>query len=375
MKNSDGSTYFLPRTIASVVPFFTYYRQDWFEAQGIAEPKTIDELNEALAKIKKAYPDASPITVGLGGFEWMFKDLGTSFGCSVGSWVPDAKDPGKIVPSFGSKEQEDYFFWLQDLRRKGLLDPEVGVNPDVSHGKQKFMSGRAAAYPGGYPDFIEISSALKKSDPNAKVGIISPLTGPTGIKGGTRTVYPVDRGIYFSSKSDKTKDFFTFLEWWLTAGTQFRRYGVEGKTYKVVDGKNVSIPDAEREDAYKATQIEPLTFIDLPQEQLDFENWRGSFQGAGIEDKFDYWVGKFNEYSAVRFPDYLSPTVVSQTNKEIGAQIWEGAMAPAYGSVLLDTKTDKAAYEAAYKKWLDQGGSKIIDEINAAQTDKSKPNY
>lgn len=373
MKNSDGSTYFLPRTIASVVPFFTYYRLDWFEAKGIAEPKTIDELNAALTKIKQEYPKVVPITVGTGGTEWMFKDLGTAFGCSVGSWVPD--NTGKIVPSFGTKEQEDYFFWLQDLRRNGLLDPEVGVNPDVSHGKQKFMSGRAAAYPGGYPDFIEITSALKKSDPNAKVGIMSPLTGPTGIKGGTRTVYPVDRGLYFNAKSDKVKDFFTFLEWWLTEGTDFRRYGVEGKTYKVENGKKVSIPDAEREEAYKSTQIEPLCFIDLPAEQLDFENWRASFKGAGIEDQFDYWVNKFNEYMAVRYPDYLSPTVISQTNKEIGAQIWEGAMASAYGSVLLDTKADRKTYEAAYQKWLEQGGSKIIDEINAAQTDKSKPNY
>ncbi len=377
MRNpDDGKIYFLPRSIASDVPFFTYYRKDWFDAQGIAEPTTIDELNQALEKIKNAYPSAVPMTVGMGGFEWMFKDLGTSFGCTVGGWVPSADDANTIVPAFLSAEQKSYFFWLQDLRKGGLLDPEVGINPDTNHGKAKFMAGTAAAYPGGYPDFIEITAALKKTDPSAEVAIMAPLTGPTGIQGGTRTSYPVDRGMYFSVKSEVTEEFFDFLEWWFTDGTDFRRYGVEGEMYTVTDGKKVSIPDADRKDDFKSPQLEPLNFMGLVEEELDFEGtWRPAFVSNGIEDKFDYWLAKFQKYCEVRYPDYLSPTVQSKTNAELGAQIWESTMSTAYGAVLLDVNGTEAQYDEQAKAWLAQGGQAIIDEFNAAQADKSKPNY
>lgn len=377
MRNpEDGKLYFLPRTIAADVPFFLYYRKDWFDAQNIAEPTTIEELNQALDTIKNAYPDVSPITVGMGGFSWMYKDLATSFGCTIGGWVASPEDPDKIVPSNITKEQEDFYFWLQDLRKNGWLDPEVGINPDANHGKQKFMAGKAAAYPGGYPDFIEISAALKKSDPDAVVGIMQPLTGPTGIKGGTRTSYPMDRGMYFSSEFGDIEGFFDFLEWWLTDGTTFRRYGVEGEMYNVVDGKIVTIPDDQRKEDYKATQIEPLSFFNLKEEELDFENtWKPSFESNGIADTYEYWYDSFMAYCENRFPDYLSPTVVSPTNVDIGAQIFESTLSGAEGSILLDTKGTREEWQKQVQAWLDQGGSKIIDEINAGQASKSKPTY
>lgn len=377
MRNpADGKLYFLPRTIAADVPFFLYYRKDWFDAQNIAEPTTIDELNEALDTIKNAYPEVSPITVGMGGFSWMYKDLATSFGCTIGGWVASEEDPDRIVPSHITKEQEDFYFWLQDLRKNGWLDPEVGINPDANHGKQKFMAGKAAAYPGGYPDFIEISAALKKSAPDAVVGIMQPLTGPGGIEGGTRTSYPMDRGMYFSNDFDDMEGFFDFLEWWLTDGTTFRRYGVEGEMYNMEDGKIVPIPEDQRKEDYKATQTEPLTFFNLKEEELDFENtWKPSFVSNGIEDTYDYWYDSFMAYCKNRFPDYLSPTVVSPTSVEIGAQIFESTISTAEGSILLDTKGTREDWEKQVQAWLDQGGNKIIEEINAGQTDKSKPSY
>lgn len=377
MRNpADGMIYFLPRTIASDVPFFTFYRKDLFDAQNIEEPKTIEELEAALVIIKNEYPDIVPITVGMGGLEWMYKDIATSFDTTVGGWVPSDTDINTIVPSNITENYQDFIFWLQNLRRQGLLDAEAGINPDVNFGKNKFKAGQAAAYPGGYPDFIEISVALAQIDPSAEVAILPALVGPDGVQGGTRTSYPVDRGMYFSTASDVIEEFFDFLEWWLTDGSTFRLYGVEGEQYTIEDGEYIRLPETEVKDDFKSTQIEPLTFIGLPEEQLDWEGyWRPVFETSGIGEKFDYWHARFMEYCQVRFPDYLSPTVRSETSIEIGGQIYEATIGSVYGSVFLDISGTREQYQTQVDEWLNRGGKTIIEEINAVQTDKSKPTY
>jgi putative aldouronate transport system substrate-binding protein len=375
MQNENGEIFFFPFSIHPIVPFFTFYRADWFEESGIAEPTTIQELEQGLEKIKASKPDVVPMTVGLGGTEWMFKDLGTSFGNAAGGWMPSPEDPDQIVPSHMNPANIEYMFWLQDLKKRGLLDQEAGVNPDPAFGKQKFMTGRAAAYPGGYPDYLELLNAFK-GDSSAKIGILAPLKGSGG-QGGTRTVFPVDRGFYISAQTSDPEGIFRFLEWTLTEGQgdDFRRYGIEGKTYTVVDGKKVGIPEGEREADYAGSQIEPLKFLDPIDEKMNWDDWKTSFESQGFGEHFDYFKTSFEQYSDNQFPDYLNPTVFSPTNAEKGGILWEDYMAQMYGSILLDMNITRDNYNEALNKWLTNGGDKIIQEINDLQPDKSKPDY
>ncbi len=375
MKNEKGDIYFFPFSIYPIVPFFTFYRADWFEEAGIAEPTTIKELEAALETIKASKPDVVPMTVGLGGTEWMFKDLGTSFGNAAGGWMPSPENPDQIVPSHMNPANIDYMFWLQDLKKRGLLDQEAGVNPDPSFGKQKFMTGRAAAYPGGYPDYLELLNAFK-NDSTAKIGIMAPLEGPGG-QGGTRTVFPVDRGFYISAEAGDPEGIFRFLEWTLTEGQghDFRRYGIEGKTYKVVDGKKTSIPEAEREPDYVSSQIEPLKFLDPIDEKVNWDDWKANFESQGFSEFYDYFKTSFEEYSINQFPDYRNPTVFSPTNADKGGMLWEDYMGQMYGSILLDMNINRDNYNEALNNWLSNGGDKILQESNELQSDKSKPDY
>jgi len=375
MKDEKGDIYFFPFSIHPIVPFFTFYRADWFEEAGIAEPTTIEELEQGLEAIKAAKPDAVPMTVGMGGAEWMFKDLGTSFGNAAGGWMPSPDNPDQLVPSHMNPANIDYMFWLQDLKRRGLLDQEAGVNPDPSFGKQKFMTGRAAAYPGGYPDYLELLNAFKQ-DASARIGIMAPLEGPGG-QGGTRTVFPVDRGFYFSAQASDPEGIFRFLDWTLTEGKgdDFRRYGLEGKTYKVVDGKKVVIPDGEREADYVSSQIEPLKFLDPIDEKVNWDDWQNNFESQGFGDRFEDFKAKFEQYAVHQYPDYRNPTVFSPTNAEKGAILWEDYMAQMYGSILLDLNINRDTYMKALEQWLSNGGEQIVKEYNELQPDKSKPDY
>jgi len=378
MRNEDGHIYFLPNTTSSEIPFFMYYRKDWFDELGIAEPTTIAELEAALEKIKTEMPDVIPMTVGLGSSRWMFKDVGTAFGAVINSWQPSKDDPNTLMPSFMTEEQKDYIFWLQDMYARELLDQDADLNPDTSHGKNKFMSSRAACYPGGYPDMLELYAALQQSDPEAEIGIMGPFTGPTGIEGGLRVNFPVDRGMYFNAQLSpaKIKAIFDFLEWTLTEGFNLCYYGIEGKMCtKNADGSFSKIPNSMREDAYKSTQIEPLGFLNHQDYLVDFKDYQSQFEMLGIGDKYQYWYDEFQDYCSNKFYDYLVPTVKSETNIRIGSQLEENYLNQTMASVILDHNVTRAFYDRAAQAWLKNGGQDIMNEFNAAQKDKSKPNY
>jgi ABC-type glycerol-3-phosphate transport system substrate-binding protein len=374
MADDKGDIYFIPNLIYPVVPFFINYRADIFDKLGIAEPTTVAELEAALEKIKDSGLNVVPLTHGNTVPFWAAKDLGTSFG-TVSGWAPSKEDPNTIVPPEMQEEHLDFKFWLQDLKKRGLFDEEAGVNPDASFGETKFKAGKAAVILGG--NLQSLYTDLKKTVPEADIKIMSPLEGPNGQKGGTRVVFPQDRGFYINAKAeDKAGEFFKFLNWTLTDGRDFRRYGIEGKTYTVdPEGRKVPIPDEQREDAYKGPQIEPLKFIDPMSEKLDWQAQELSFIGVGIQDKFAYFKSMFEKYAATPYNEYKDPTVTSPTNAEIGPQIWEDYMAKVDGSILTDMKLTKEAYKAARQKWLDAGEQKVIDEVNELQSDKSEPNY
>ena len=126
-----------------------------------------------------------------------------------------------------------------------------------------------------FNQFTGYYTSLMENDPDAKIGIIGPLTGPDGTQGGTRISFPMDRGYYFSSTAQDLDGIMAFLNWSLTDGNDFRKWGVEGKTYTVDEnGVKHSIPDTEREADWVSAQIEPLTFVHVPEDNFSWTTTR-----------------------------------------------------------------------------------------------------
>lgn len=371
----DGHIYFLPNTCVAEMPFFVYYRQDWFEELNLPEPETIEDLEAALEKIQTEMPNVTPMTVCAGATAWICKDLATSFGATVSGWTPDSE--GNIVPDYLSEESRDFAFWLQDMQNRGLLDKEADVNPDLTFGEQKFKTSRAAVIAGVFNQFTTYYTELAKNDPDAKIGILSPLTGPAGIKGGTRISFPMDRGYYIAASCQDVDGIMRFLSWTLTDGNDFRKWGIEGKTYTTdADGNKASIPDTEREADYKSSQIEPLTFVHKPEDNFSWDDYQRNFDAIGCGDYLEYFKTKWEEYCANKYYDYLNPTVVSPTNVEIGAQLGESYLTSYwYSGIITNPAITREEFAGAVEQWKQAGGQQIIDEINELQPNKSKPTY
>lgn len=371
----DGHIYFIPQTCVAEMPFFVYYRQDWFEQLGIEEPTTVEELEAALETIHAEMPDVVPLTSAAGSTAWLGKDLATAFGCTVSGWTPDAD--GNLQPDYCTDEAMDFAFWLQDMQARGLLDADCGVNPDVTFGEQRFKTGRAAVILGVFNQISGYLTELDQNDPAAKIGIIGPLTGPDGTQGGTRVSFPVDRGYYFSSKAENLDGIMQFLAWSLGGGNDFRKYGIEGKTYTVdANGNKISIPDTEREADYVNSQIEPLTFVHRPEDNFNWDDYKLMFETIGHADFFDLFQEKWNAYCAVKYYDYKNPTIFSDINNDIGAQLSEAYLSGYWwDGIITNPKVTREEVAQAVADWKEAGGQSIIDEFNALQADKSQPNY
>lgn len=368
LKNADGTSYFIPSLIWPQVPFFMFYRADLLEAAGIAEPTTLEQFVSTLAEVKRAYPDHIPFTIG---YEWHTKELATSFGVSKSGWEPSPNDLNRLDPWFVKEQEIELYFWLQDLHRQGLLDPDYGVNKEPNLSTNKFKSDKAVFAVENWAVFPDLVANLKKSAAKGKVGVLDPLEE----RGGSRPVFPIDRGFYISATMENPDGFFDFLEWSLTEGSDFRRFGIEGKTYTIVDGRKAPIPDTERDKAYQQPQLEPLGFIGPFSEKLDWEQLELSYAAAELGEEFGYVRGKFDTYMRNEYPDFRNPTVLSPTEAADGTRLTQDYLQKVTESCIINHDITRADWATAVEKWKAAGGAKIIDEVNQLQTDKSRPNY
>ncbi|MFF2480326.1 extracellular solute-binding protein [Paenibacillus sp. NPDC058071] len=377
LTDKEGNIYFLPNTLNPHVAFLTYYRQDWFEQLNIPEPKTIDELVAALQKFKDTPIGGQkkiPLTVS---DNWTFKEIATSFGASLNGWQPSKDDPNKLVPSYMAEEQQAFFEWEQSLSKNGLVDPDLIVSPNASKSEDKFKAGSAAVLISHYNNYPTIVNELRKTEPNAKVGIISPLEGPTGIKGGIRSLLPIDRGFYISAKAKDPDGIFRYLEWELTEGHNMMKYGVEGKNYEVKDGKIYPFPEDKIPDEYKRPQMEPFWTLTPFSDSgsVDWEYNKDWMESLGVSELYDLYKSKYEEYTAIEYPDYRNPFIPSETDSKIGAKIYEDNLNSIVKGFVINHKQTLVDWNKQVEAWLNAGGSQIIDEVNANQTDKSKPSY
>jgi putative aldouronate transport system substrate-binding protein len=198
---------------------------------------------------------------------------------------------------------------------------------------------------------------------------------PFNETGGNRMVLPVDRGFYISSRMKDPDRFFEFLNWTLTDGTTLRRYGIEGKMYKAVGGEKVPIAEVEREAKYKGPQLEPVQFLGPFSEKLDWDGIKLNYDANKLPQELAYIKEKFATYTAKYHVDYRDVMAYSETESKKGQQIYEDYLKQTVDASIIDHKTTRQTWMTAVDKWRKAGGDAIIEEVNAAQKDKSKPNY
>jgi len=146
--------------LGSSSTMFVYYNATYFAKAGIAKvPSTTAELIDAAAKLKKAYPDKVPFTIGLKD-SWFNGDVFALLANQVEKGLVEKADAGQIKwtdPRFVKALTN-----LKDLVAKGLIDKNsVGVAVyEDSIGM--LMDGKAAMHVNGGWNVGNLSNAKAK---------------------------------------------------------------------------------------------------------------------------------------------------------------------------------------------------------------------
>jgi len=342
------------------------YRADWLDKLGLKPPQTLDEFYEALKAIATKDPDGNGKndTYGLtsaknGAVVPTFDFIFYAYGLQNGDWALDEK--GNVIPKFEHPSFKKGMTFLKKLWDEKLIEPEYMLN-DTQMKEQKFYQSKV-----GFMDaplfrhVNRIETSLQKLNPNGKLGFAAPPAGPEGTRGmsaapKTGLFTAITKGSKNPEKAAKFIEFMLSKE-----GRDLLQLGIEGVHY-TKDGDKIVYNEEERaKDSFASggwahplawgSVVWPLTENYLPQTEPQADRAKDSVRLASENMKPN--LVKLRTPAEIEFSGVVN---------ELYYQYFTNMM---IGKLDIDTGVAELG-----KKWREQGGSKILEEVNQAFKDK-----
>ena len=243
MRSGDGNYYDIAPIIVEsshTMPNYLMIRKDWLDVVGKDVPTTTDEWLDVLRAFKEmdANGDGDPSNeIPFSGDPLFFCG---AFGLHLwsstwqGGFFTD--DEGKVYYQFTDDRMVDLLAFLNTMWNEGLIDPDYG-NPSADTLLSKFMRNIVGSM-NNWPDYgIGWPQRMAAEYPNVDLVPVVPPIGPNGDQ--SQEGYgSVDSGFAGISKdcanpeaAIKVMDYM-----WSEEGRIMLAYGIEGKTYDMVDG-------------------------------------------------------------------------------------------------------------------------------------------
>ncbi len=251
----DGKWYGIPRYYEPKYPQSLYYRADLLEKLGLEAPTTVEELADVIEKVVAADPDGNHIQgmfFYLKSYDWLCQPF-----TGTVSWLK-YEDTGKIEKYFVRPEYRDFLIYVNNLWKKGLIDPDMVANVEGAH-IEKFAAGQVFCTWNNFDAnlYNPYYNTLLESYPDAVVKILDPITGPAGTYVNTKE-QGYDGCMAISSKvpPETVEKIMALCDWVVSPeGRETAMYGIEGVHYKVVDGQKVRIEEGFEADKANVSNI------------------------------------------------------------------------------------------------------------------------
>ncbi|WP_214626700.1 extracellular solute-binding protein [Paenibacillus agaridevorans] len=262
----DGKMYMFPNQgFGETNRMIWLYREDVFAKEGLAAPKTYDELYESLKTLKAKYPDSYPLSIrygqipdemntnmtvnfetGEGAYfdfdakEWRYGPVEDNYKAMVGMWKK-FYDEGLIPPDFLSLQTKQW----QDMMSTGQAFVTIDYISRV--------------------DFF--NNAMQKENPEFNMQFMAPPAGLPGGKQQNPYFHYMEGGLTVASTSKNIESVMQYMDFFYSEeGRTLTSWGVEGETFDKEGGANKFKPEfTDVTEMRKATGLQTsgtYTWID-----------------------------------------------------------------------------------------------------------------
>ena len=281
----DGKIYHLPRIDEELLPNLFMFRKDVLDKLSLARPTTAAELRQVFEALKKQNKDKG-YTPYVGNRNDL-TDLDPflfAFGTGFNIWQLSDSGSAKIVYSTTTEKFKNALKFISGLRKDGLFEAEwyVGKN----RGIDKFYLGKSE-FTMDSPQYVEYRiPEIQNVDKNAVIDYIPFFKGEDGKEYGAKLMInqqddPPGTAIVKGTSPEQIEAYMNLLSWFYDGeGFKMLKFGVEGKTYDVVDGKIVSRPREENPPEYDMENMDRFDFAYSP----IFRNFTRDIIPAAVSD-------------------------------------------------------------------------------------------
>lgn len=259
LRAADGKIYNIPTLQEDRLSVGWVVRGDWLKKLGLKEPETLDEYYKMLVAFRDKDPDGNGVkdTIPLthrNGVSGLFQTLSLVFGSRYENpqecWN---LEKGKLVYTPTTPQFKEMLQWLNKLYKEDLLDKEF-ASQSTNGWQDKLTNSKSGAFldwMSRSDQFNAANRASKSAVPGYDMIVIVPPKGPHGDRL-IRTV-PLCRWDQSVALSSKIKDPVTILKWldyrYSSEGILLNTYGIEGVTFKYVNGKPVHVDSILKDPA------------------------------------------------------------------------------------------------------------------------------
>lgn len=234
LKTDNGIIYSLPYFQYQTSTGGFIVRQDWLDELGLETPDTIAEWDVMLKAFKEKKGAKAPLSIGITTFK---------SGGLVGAFDTILKwyvDDGKVKYGYYEPEYKDFLIQMNKWYKEGLFDKNFSVNDGTIINAQ-FMNGDTGVVYGGITGGIaKYAEAAKANGSGLRpVGLPFPSNeeGKISEFGQLSPIFTTLSTAIAESCENKELAMRVLDYMYSDAGHMLNNYGIEGKSYTMVDGK------------------------------------------------------------------------------------------------------------------------------------------
>ena len=244
--NGSGKMIMYPSTLneKEVYAAGPMIRKDILDELSLPVPETIAEWYETLTAIKQSGKAEIPLSWSEKApkLKWSGEFTG-AFGVLLGAWQADKS--GKVEFGAAIPEYKEFLTEFNKWFNEGLIDMEFSAQ-DRNTLRAKVANGKVAAYRDSAESMVDFVTGWRQKDPQTKqtlVGAPHPVMnkGEDAIFGVKSLPVKLNFCAVISTKCQVPEIAAQFLNYGYTEeGAKLYSYGIEGKSYDMVDGKAVA---------------------------------------------------------------------------------------------------------------------------------------